>query len=591
MSSSLRGRIALAALAFSALAPIPAFAQTPLPDFQADYFTGSGVCVMCHTQLKDSTGKDVSIDTAWRATMMGNAARDPFWRMVLRGELIANPQLRTVIEDKCSTCHMPMARTTAATDKKPVGILDDGFANPKHELNLMALDSVSCTLCHQITPDKLGSKESYTGHYTIGSVKNKIAGGEKGQPEIYGQYTPTEKAEEMTGGSGFAPKRSPHIQDSALCGSCHNLYTPFVKTNGEMGEGEVAEQAPYTEWENSAFFGQKSCQQCHMPTADGKVALSVSGGDPHHGFKQHYFVGGNYYMLEILRKYGQEIGTPGAPEDFAKNIALTIDYLGQETAAVAIKEPAIAMDGSQVTFDVEVRNGAGHKFPTAYPARRAWLHTSVIDRFGNVAFESGASRPDGSIVGNDEDTLPNAYEPHYSLITSPKQVQIYQAGLGDSDGVPTTTLLKSAKYLKDNRLLPLGFDKDKAPHDVQVFGDAKQDARFVAGGHTVSYKVDVRQFHAPFTVETELLYQPMNYRWVKNLANVHAQTPNAEAETFLRYYRETPNLPARVAWAAMTPQLRNPASVFIAPPVKAEEPAKDAGTKVEPAKKEEPAKK
>ncbi|MEZ5840277.1 MAG: hypothetical protein R3D02_07555 [Hyphomicrobiales bacterium] len=299
-------------LALLLAAPLAVRAEVAMPDFQGEYFSGSGICILCHTQLKDEAGNDVSIDTAWRATMMGNSARDPFWRMVLRGELIANPELRPVIEAKCSTCHMPMAKTTAAVDGKPIGILDEGFANPSHELNLMALDGVSCTLCHQITPDKLGERESYTGHYTIASVKAKEAGGEtSGHATIFGQYiTNPDKAAEMKVGSGFDPTRSLHIQNSALCGTCHNLYTPFVKTNGELGEYEVPEQVPYTEWEHSAYAELQSCQTCHMPVAQGRVTLSMTGGDPHHGFNQHSFIGGNYYVLELLRKYGEELQTP-----------------------------------------------------------------------------------------------------------------------------------------------------------------------------------------------------------------------------------------------------------------------------------------
>ena len=59
--------------------------------------------------------------------------------------------------------------------------------------------------------------------------------------------------------------------------------------------------------------------------------------------------------------------------------------------------------GSRLAFDVVVENLAGHKLPTAYSSRRAWLHVLVRDGAGRAAFESGAPRPDGSIAGNDND--------------------------------------------------------------------------------------------------------------------------------------------------------------------------------------------
>jgi hypothetical protein len=73
-----------------------------------------------------------------------------------------------------------------------------------------------------------------------------------------------------------------------------------------------------------------------------------------------------------------------------------------------------------------VENLSGHKFPTAFPSRRAWLHFTVHDHGGRVVFESGALRPDGSIVGNDNDADPRRFEPHYAAINSTEQVEIYE---------------------------------------------------------------------------------------------------------------------------------------------------------------------
>jgi hypothetical protein len=66
-------------------------AAAPMSAAKGKYFSGSGVCAPCHSNLRDEAGTDVSIDKAWRATMMGNSARDPFWRMVIRGEVLSNP--------------------------------------------------------------------------------------------------------------------------------------------------------------------------------------------------------------------------------------------------------------------------------------------------------------------------------------------------------------------------------------------------------------------------------------------------------------------------------------------------------------------
>ena len=109
-----------------------------------------------------------------------------------------------------------------------------------------------------------------------------------------------------------------------------------------------------------------------------------------------------------------------------------------------------------------MRNLTGHKLPTAYPSRRAWLHFSVQDRDGHTVFESGALKPDGSIVGNDNDADASLFEPHYRQITEAGQVQIYESILKDEEGHVTTGLLAATGYLKDNRLIPTGFDKSSA---------------------------------------------------------------------------------------------------------------------------------
>lgn len=79
---------------------------------------------------------------------------------------------------------------------------------------------------------------------------------------------------------------------------------------------------------------------------------------------------------------------------------------------------APAMSNGRFRFIVAVENRGGHKLQTAYPSRRAWLHVAVRDGDGVVIFESDAFDASGAIGGNDNDTAPASYEPHYDEITS-----------------------------------------------------------------------------------------------------------------------------------------------------------------------------
>jgi hypothetical protein len=83
-------------------------------------------------------------------------------------------------------------------------------------------------------------------------------------------------------------------------------------------------------------------------------------------------------------------------------------------------------------------------------------------------FESGAVDARGAIAGNDQDDDPLRYEPHYDEIDSAGEVQIYESVMADSSGAPTTGLLRGIAFVKDNRLLPDGFDKGAAGGDIAV---------------------------------------------------------------------------------------------------------------------------
>ena len=112
------------------------------------------------------------------------------------------------------------------------------------------------------------------------------------------------------------------------------------------------------------------------------------------------------------------------------------------------------------------------------------------------------------------------------------QVQVYEPILGAPGGTVTTGLLTAVTYLKDNRLLPRGFDKPTASKDVAVHGSALDDDDFTGGGDRIRYAVDVDGAAGPFTVEVRLCYQSIGYRWAKNLAG----RPDAESVRFSRYY-------------------------------------------------------
>jgi hypothetical protein len=283
---------------------------------------------------------------------------------------------------------------------------------------------------------------------------------------------------------------------------------------------------PYQEWLHSDYGESgkdaKSCQTCHMPAVKDTPITRVLG-EPREQLAKHIFIGGNFFLQRVLGKYRAELSVPALSTEMEVAADRTVRHLQNETAKVSIASAELR--NGRFDTEVAIENLSGHKFPTAYPSRRAWLHVTVRDRNGNPVFESGALEPSGLIKGNDNDADPLKYEPHYTQITSSDQVQIYEGIMVDSAGKPTTGLLQALRYEKDNRMLPKGFNKANADDEIGVKGSAAQDPNFLGGGDRVSYSVPVGNAQGPFTVEAELYFQVISFRWAENLRKYDAFEP------------------------------------------------------------------
>ena len=418
----------------------------------ADLFTTSHSCLACHNGLTTPTGEDVSIGFNWRASMMANSARDPYWQAAVRRETMDHPEAAAAIEDECSKCHMPMARYAANAggglgtvfEHLPIG-------SASTPADLLAADGVSCALCHQITDEGLGTEASLTGNFRIDTERPD------GERAVFGPFEIEDnRIRLMQSTTGFRQTEASHIQDSELCATCHTLITHALGPDGEV-IGELPEQTPYQEWLASDYRTQQSCQDCHMPEVEAPAPISSVLGEEREGLSRHSFRGGNAFMLRMLQRYRSELGVEALPQELELAARDAQEHLEKESARVRIERARI--EAGRIEAEVVIESLAGHKLPTAYPSRRVWLELTVRDAGGAVLFQSGALGPDGQIEGNDNDADPRAYEPHYEAITEAGEVQIYESILVDSTDAVTTGLLHGVRYVKDNRLLPTGFDK------------------------------------------------------------------------------------------------------------------------------------
>jgi hypothetical protein len=495
----------------------------------AALFSHSDDCVACHNALTTSSGEDVSIGTGWRSTMMANSARDPYFHASVRRETMNHPARSAEIQDECAACHLPIAHRTAHASGRLAVVLPDlaGGARAAADRERLAIDGVSCTVCHQIAPDGLGSPASFNGNFAMRPARAD------GVRDAFGPFAVDGGRHTiMRSVTGFEQVEATHVRQSELCATCHTLITQAYDRDGRV-VGSLPEQMNYQEWRHSAFYDAgRSCQSCHMPRATGPVRVSSVLGADRDGLSRHGFVGGNAFMLRMLNRFRDELGVAAPREALEATARLTERQLRHDTATVETTAPE--RSGDSVAFDVVVRNLTGHKFPTGYPSRRAWLHVTVTDDAGQPLFESGATAPDGSIAGANGDRDPQSFEPHYDLIERPEQVQIYESIMGDTESRATTGLLSAVTYLKDNRLLPEGFDKRTAAAEIAVVGEAAADASFTGGSDRLRYRVGIPPGRRLGRITVELLYQPIAYRWARNLAAYAAPEPARFVDYFGR---------------------------------------------------------
>ncbi len=511
-------------------------------------------CALCHESspnavaMRDAKERSVAPYDLWRSTMMANSSRDPFWRAVVDAEIAAAPHAAAEIAAKCLKCHAPLAER--------IGLEDHGTEDVLHalscdgELGKLAADGVSCTICHGMSPEGLGTPESFTAGFALDPWRRLFGPHEEPFPGPMRMHT------------GFEPSYGAHIAQSSLCGSCHTLVTHPMDGEGTATDIGFHEQTPYLEWRNSSFSneapdgsllepapaGARTCQSCHVPQTDAsgrpirtRLAHNPGGFDfpflePRSPFGRHLFVGGNAFVLSLLRDHGDELGATAPAEAFDATIAATRDQLAHRSASLSISKPLVA-DG-QLEFQVTVANLTGHKLPTGHPSRRMWLEVVVTGDAGEVLFASGRHDATGRIVGLDgnllaTETRGGPVEPHRELVTNGDQVARYRAVMADTDGEPTHTLMRGATWYVDDRILPRGWSAEHpdapraAPSGVGTdpdygaaerrSGSAGAEAPAAEGVDRVTYRVPVPGA-GDHRVSARLLYQSVSPRWVDEIA-------------------------------------------------------------------------
>jgi len=523
------------AAVFDAPPPLPALPQPKA--VETEQFASSTFCAQCHlrgdggsTAMSDAAGDDVSPVKLWRGSMMALAARDPFYLAVFEKEILENPAEKESIEALCTRCHAPAGSIASERDEPKISFheLTSGTSTNAS----IGRDGITCSLCHQIRDNDLGRDSSFSGGFTVDFAR-----------KMYGPHANPD-TEPMEMFIRYTPVQSDHIQSSALCATCHTVIVPGVEGQ------EVVEQAPYLEWLNSSYNDEiggalsTSCQGCHMPRTneDGTpietaIAKYPEGLNRRGRYSKHTLIGGNSYMLRLMATFSDWVGSNVPDEALLANAELSEEHLRK---AASLELLAATVEGEEASLQVRINNLAGHKLPTGYPTRRAWLHVTVRDLSGQVVFESGGYDASGRIVGvADTDSVAAL---HTDEITSGGQVQIYEQVLVDADGLPTLRALDVSAVLKDNRILPKGWsDTHSQIARIRPIG-VDGDPSFAPGTDTVTYRFSAGG-NAQLEATAELLYQTIPPAVIEATAGYQT----AASERFVDMARQIDNRPIQIA--------------------------------------------
>jgi hypothetical protein len=481
-----------------------------LPQGYNGLFAGSGKCASCHGIDPEGIastaldGSDVNVLDDWRSTMMGNAARDPYWRAKVLQEVAVNPDMQEEIESTCTKCHAPLGAQAA------IHMGGDPYTFAHLAEDSLGRDGVSCLACHQQSTESLGDTHSGELHF-------------ESDPVAFGQFE-SPLISPMALESGYNPEYSTHIQDAGICAGCHTLITQTVTPLGEVTESTFVEQATYHEWLNSDYGEDAeniTCQQCHMPSLGTKQQIYLAAGyetEPRAPFSLHTLVGGNVRMLEVLRNNIAALELTADAEQFDATIDATLDMLQNQTLEGELNFVNRTLD--TLYLEVMLENLAGHKLPSGYPSRRMWVELEVTDPLDNTVYFHSGAWDDFGIVGEDAD-----WEPHYTEINQSEQVQIYECIMADTDGNRTTILEQGAELLKDNRMVPRGFSISHQVYDTtQVIGAALLDSDFNyedglegSGTDRIKFNVGTDGFAGDLDVHLRVWYQSIPPRWINDL--------------------------------------------------------------------------
>lgn len=433
-----------------------------------DYITVSRFnCLNCH-QFDDDQNPDEVVPpyNNWVTSMMAQSARDPVFHAAMT---IANQDVSNS-GTLCIRCHMPGGFIHGrATPSDGSALIEDDF------------DGVSCDVCHRMVDPVASAANPIEDVDILADLAN--SGDLPWQPgnasyiidPVSSRRSPLDD-DQIQNMHGVDMLESPHHEEAAMCGACHDLSNPVfsLQPDGTFmpnamdaahPTGDIhqmmPEQRTFSEWLHSSFAQPEgvvfedarfvdnnggnavnSCQDCHMPANAGAICVfweMESVGLRDH-VPEHSFVGSNSWVLGAVRNLHDDDETGLS----AGGIALA--HTRTETLMQKASDMELTQEGNQL--GVRIINMSGHSLPTGYPeGRRMWLNVKFLDASGSVIQEHGAyDYTTAELTSHDT----KVYEIKVGMTSEMAKLTGLPAGV-------SFHLVLNNEVVSNNRIPPMGF--------------------------------------------------------------------------------------------------------------------------------------
>ncbi|WP_420631368.1 hypothetical protein [Candidatus Leptofilum sp.] len=526
----------------NALPPTSIVSTTTLLDFfqpgtQPNHITDTidspQQCLGCHSGYSGQIDQPAEYEPwmGWQGSMMAQAGRDPLFYAALD---IANADV-AFGGDFCLRCHMPRGWLDGRSTPT------DGSA-----MTLEDQEGIQCEVCHRLVDPTYSAENPDRDLTVLSAITSPV--------EFTGNASFVLDTADYRRGPfdvvtdvGFDPHNpaagaqdtlvSPYHQDSALCGTCHDISNPAL-TWDEPSQSYILNdvnqpftdttamfpvERTYSEWLLSdfntpqgvvlpQFGGNKSsvstCQDCHMRDVTGVGGAffgNASSSPIRNDLPLHDLTGANNWVPTIIPQHPVFSATFNSnPERLA---ALNAGVDRATTMLQNAAELDISLTGTQLV--VTVTNNSGHKLPTGYPeGRRMWLQVEAYDADGLLIFSSGA------------------YDAATGTLTEDAQIQLYEvkhgisADLAVQVGLPAGEsfhFVLNNEILHDNRIPPRGYDFDafEAAGAAPYTNSTADPSRYADGQYwdTTTYTLPAE----PEAVIVRLLHQVASREYIEFL--------------------------------------------------------------------------